>query len=69
MHFAEFAPDEVIMIHIVDGESWQEQSKALLEAIKEYDANKWKAIGAKLNKPAKVIITIMLYQNTRADLQ
>jgi len=25
-----------------------------LEAIKEYEANKWKVIGAKLGKPAKV---------------
>lgn len=30
------------------------QSAALREAIKEYDANKWKAIGQKLGKPAKV---------------
>jgi hypothetical protein len=30
------------------------QSQALLNAIKEYDANKWKAIGTKLGKPAKV---------------
>ncbi|KAH8816221.1 putative Myb-like transcription factor-like protein [Xylogone sp. PMI_703] len=38
MHYAEFAEDE---------------SQALLNAIKEYDANKWKAIGAKVGKPAK----------------
>ncbi|KIW40571.1 uncharacterized protein PV06_07756 [Exophiala oligosperma] len=38
MHYAEFAEDE---------------SAALREAIKEYDANKWKAIGQKLGKPAK----------------
>lgn len=38
MHYAEFAEDE---------------TKALLEAIKEYEANKWKVIGAKLGKPAK----------------
>jgi hypothetical protein len=31
------------------------QSQALLNAIKEYDANKWKAIGIKLGKPAKVV--------------
>jgi hypothetical protein len=30
------------------------QSAALLAAIKEYDANKWKAIGQKVGKPAKV---------------
>ncbi|KAK5090188.1 hypothetical protein LTR05_000358 [Lithohypha guttulata] len=38
MHYAEFAEDE---------------TKALLDAIKEYEANKWKVIGAKLGKPAK----------------
>ncbi|OQU99294.1 Myb-like DNA-binding domain-containing protein isoform 1 [Cladophialophora immunda] len=41
MHYAEFAEDE---------------SAALREAIKEYEANKWKAIGQKLGKPAKVSI-------------
>ncbi|EHA24166.1 hypothetical protein ASPNIDRAFT_137793, partial [Aspergillus niger ATCC 1015] len=39
MHYAEFAEDE---------------SVALREAIREYDANKWKAIGLKVGKPAKV---------------
>ena len=39
MHYAEF-----------DGE----ESAALLAAIKEYEANKWKFIGNKLGKPAKV---------------
>ncbi|KAL2417326.1 hypothetical protein ABEF91_005568 [Exophiala dermatitidis] len=38
MHYAEFAEDE---------------SVALREAIREYEANKWKAIGQKLGKPAK----------------
>ena len=39
MHYAEFDGDE---------------SQALLAAIKEYEANKWKSIGQKLGKPAKV---------------
>jgi hypothetical protein len=39
MHYAVFAEDE---------------SAALLAAIKEYDANKWKVIGQKVGKPAKV---------------
>ncbi|KAJ0420040.1 hypothetical protein BJY00DRAFT_285158 [Aspergillus carlsbadensis] len=39
MHYAEFAEDESI---------------ALREAIKEYEGNKWKAIGQKVGKPAKV---------------
>lgn len=38
MHYAEFAEDE---------------SQALLAAIKEYENNKWKVIGQKVNKPAK----------------
>ncbi|TGO17036.1 hypothetical protein BTUL_0021g00330 [Botrytis tulipae] len=38
MHYAEFAEDE---------------SQALLAAIKDYEANKWKAIGQKVGKPAK----------------
>jgi Myb-like DNA-binding protein len=38
MHYAEFAEDE---------------SQALLAAIKEYENNKWKTIGQKVGKPAK----------------
>jgi len=38
MHYAEFAEDE---------------SAALLNAIKEYETNKWKEIGKKVGKPAK----------------
>jgi hypothetical protein len=30
------------------------QSASLLAAIKEYEANKWKVIGQKVGKPAKV---------------
>ena len=33
------------------------QSAALREAIREYEANKWRAIGQKLGKPAKVKLT------------
>ena len=39
MHYAEFAEDE---------------SQALKDAIREYETNKWKVIGQKLGKPAKV---------------
>ncbi|PNY29496.1 Uncharacterized protein TCAP_00606 [Tolypocladium capitatum] len=39
MHYAEFAEDE---------------SQALLNAIKEYENNKWKVIGQKVGKPAKI---------------
>ena len=39
MHYAEFAEDE---------------SQALLNAIKEYENQKWKVIGQKVGKPAKV---------------
>lgn len=37
------------------------QSAALLAAIKEYDANKWKTIGQKVGKPAKVGQNSSLY--------
>ncbi|CAG8196024.1 unnamed protein product [Penicillium nalgiovense] len=43
MHYAEFAEDE---------------SVKLREAIKEYEANKWKVIGQKVGKPAKVSVNI-----------
>lgn len=33
------------------------QSAALLTAIKEYEASKWKVIGSKVGKPAKVCLT------------
>ena len=44
MHYAEFDGDE---------------SQALLQAIKEYEAQKWKVIGQKLGKPAKVIDLVL----------
>ncbi|KAL8652356.1 MAG: hypothetical protein Q9210_002731 [Variospora velana] len=45
MHYADFAENE---------------SAALLTAIKEYEASKWKVIGAKVGKPAKVKKTLLL---------
>lgn len=54
MHYAEFAEDEVRRTFQCNGYGSHAQTKALLEAIKEYEANKWKVIGAKLGKPAKV---------------
>ncbi|GAB7366243.1 hypothetical protein MBLNU230_g7800t1 [Neophaeotheca triangularis] len=42
MHYAEFAEDEVSNF-----------SAALLQAIKDYENNKWKVIGTKVGKPAK----------------
>ena len=45
MHYAEFDGDE---------------SQALLQAIKEYEAQKWKVIGQKLGKPAKVRLGVLL---------
>jgi hypothetical protein len=49
MHYAEFDGDE---------------SQALLQAIKEYDAQKWKVIGQKLGKPAKVSKTLHVVPKT-----
>ncbi|KAG9198992.1 hypothetical protein G6514_009177 [Epicoccum nigrum] len=51
MHYAEFAEDE---------------SAALLAAIKEYDANKWKAIGQKVGKPAKVGLGVYRHRSALA---
>jgi len=35
------------------------QSQALLSAIREYEANRWKVIGAKVGKPAKVCQNVL----------
>ena len=55
MHYAEFAEDEVM---VPDASARLRlpttQSQALLNAIKEYEASKWKVIGQKVGKPAKV---------------
>ena len=58
MHYAEFAEDEVrSSCHRLRCGSQllisDEQSQALLNAIKEYENNKWKVIGQKVGKPAK----------------
>jgi hypothetical protein len=58
MHYAEFNEDEVCLRSDVLGSSteligfWQ--ASMLREAIREYEANKWKTIGQKVGKPAKV---------------
>ncbi|KAM0464148.1 hypothetical protein ACHAPV_002695 [Trichoderma viride] len=49
MHYAEFAEDE-LDASLIDQSV---QSQALLNAIKEYENNKWKVIGQKVGKPAK----------------
>lgn len=58
MHYAEFAEDEVRLFALAQNPSifllMLMQSQALLNAIKEYETNKWKVIGAKVGKPAKV---------------
>ena len=38
------------------------QSIALREAIREYEANKWKVIGQKVGKPAKVRLPVNGYR-------
>lgn len=69
MHYAEFAEDEVrpIMTHMHHMPfltlSGTIQSIALREAIKEYEANKWKVIGQKVGKPAKVAFFFFLAAN------
>ena len=57
MHYADFAEDDVgpmIQLESVLSLTGGEQSAALLQAIKEYEASKWKVIGQKVGKPAKV---------------
>jgi hypothetical protein len=62
MHYAEFAEDEVRWPP--KRQSWKQghdtklvpQSQALLNAIKDYENNKWKVIGQKVGKPAKVCL-------------
>lgn len=55
MHYAEFAEDEVCLIlGILALQADWMQGAALLAAIKEYEASKWKVIGAKVGKPPKV---------------
>ena len=56
MHYAEFAEDEVCLIigHFESLILSLKQSQALYNAIKEYENNKWKVIGQKVGKPAKV---------------
>ena len=41
------------------------QSAALLAAIKEYETNKWKAIGQKVGKPAKVRRKLLARSSSR----
>lgn len=59
MHYADFAEDEVCLTGWVvpprtDDANERAQSAALLAAIKEYESSKWKVIGQKVGKPAKV---------------
>ena len=61
MHYADFAEDEVSSFvrlpatsHTYSVLLTYMQSANLLQAIKEYEQNKWKTIGLKVGKPAKV---------------
>ena len=59
MHYAEFAEDEgsfVRLTYLIWRLHWltMSQSAALHAAIKDYEASKWKIIGQKVGKPAKV---------------
>lgn len=70
MHYAEFAEDEVSNFVRLTAIPFEEgpvgladccvlQSAALLQAIKDYENNKWKVIGAKVGKPAKVGYSVL----------
>ena len=58
MHHAEFAEDEVGHTSGLKAlhNSPTPQSQALMNAIKEYEAQKWKIIGQKVGKPPKVCL-------------
>ena len=44
------------------------QSQALLNAIKEYENNKWKTIGQKVGKPAKVRVIFSSFSELRHSI-
>lgn len=46
----------LLLMSVVVSASDVAQSVKLREAIKEYEANKWKVIGQKVGKPAKVSV-------------
>lgn len=58
MHYADFAEDEVCRMMVMGKTTLVlthcDQGAALLSAIKEYEASKWKIIGQKVGKPPKV---------------
>lgn len=56
MHYAEFAENDVRSVTEQPSAECAEtlQSATLLAAIKDYEASKWKVIGQKVGKPAKV---------------
>lgn len=76
MHYAEFAEDEVRSPTSIQPFLCKEkkkrkltrffchQSAALLNAIKEYETNKWKVIGQKVGKPAKVSLLWLIVVRT-----
>lgn len=76
MHYAEFAADEVSSppktILVAYGSlmlTKSVQEAALLAAIKEYEANKWKEIGKKVGKPAKVCSTSSPLHTTSEEMK
>jgi len=80
MHYAEFAEDEVGPTVVTAAKHGDDehgdgnenvltpaQSAALLAAIKQYDADKWKVIGQKVGKPAKVS-TFLNFDRSSSDV-
>ena len=70
MHYAEFGADEVSKKagppEPLDAEA--QQSLDLLNAIKEYENNKWKVIGQKVGKPAKVCFAPSIHLSIHLNL-
>ena len=68
MHYAEFAEDEVCHPCESRKDSTDEsQSAALMQAIKDYEDNKWKVIGQKVGNPGnvRVLRTYSIHERTR----
>ena len=49
----------ISLISVIASTANVAQSVKLRDAIKEYEANKWKVIGQKVGKPAKVSIYLI----------
>lgn len=57
----------ICLLANVDSGTDTAQSIKLRDAIKEYEANKWKVIGQKVGKPAKVSCDSHIHRRSSTD--